>query len=93
MTPETIIKQQIKDYLNFKGIFNFPLLQGIGSFKGLPDRIFFYKGKAVFCEIKKPTGKLSEHQQRFSEQCQHDGIDYIVIRSIEDLEAFLNIKN
>ncbi len=36
---ETHIKGQIKDYLAALSIFNFPLVQGLGAYKGVPDRV------------------------------------------------------
>jgi len=86
---ETHIKGQIKDYLAFKNIFNYPVLQGMGAYKGIPDRIMHYQGRVVYLEIKTPKGKLSEGQEDFWRQCENDGIDYWVIRSIEDLETLL----
>ena len=89
---ESDIKQQVKDYLAIKGIFNFPLLQGLGSAKGLPDRVMHYKEKVHYLEIKKPKGKLSLGQQDFGEQCAYDDIDYVIIRSLDDLIDYLEGK-
>jgi hypothetical protein len=86
---ETDIKNQIKDRLNLKGIFSYPLLQGVGSYKGLPDRVMHYKGNVIYLEIKRPKGKLSEFQWEFQSQCIRDNIDYWVVKSIEDMEATL----
>ena len=82
---ETQIKLQIKDYLAFKGIYNFPLVQGMGSHRGSPDRIMHYQGKAHYLEIKTPAGKMSDYQLAFQEQCKEDGIPYLIIRTIEEL--------
>ena len=82
---ETMVKQQVKDYLAFKKIFNYPLTQGIASYKGIPDRIMHYQGRVIYLEIKTPTGKMSEKQYDFRRQCNEDGVDYYVIRSIDDL--------
>jgi len=84
---ETHIKGAVKDYLAAHNIFNYHVLQGMGAYKGVPDRIAHFKGRVVYLEIKTPTGKLSEHQLAFQQQCLEDGIDYWVIRSIEDLEG------
>ena len=88
---ETHIKGQVKDLLAYEGIFNYHILQGLGAYKGVPDRGMHYKGRVVYLEIKTPTGKLSEHQEAFKRQCEEDGIDYWVIRSIEDLEERLGV--
>ena len=89
---ETHIKGAVKDYLAFKGIFNYHVLQGLGAYKGSPDRIMHHRGKVVYLEIKTSGGKLSEHQEAFQSHCAHDGIDYWVIRSIEDLMKCLEEK-
>ena len=92
MTEETDLKLAVKQYLDLKGIFNFHLLQGLGAYKGLPDRVMHYHGKVVYLEIKKPKGKLSPHQETFENECFADEIDYIVIRSLDDLIDFLEGK-
>lgn len=86
---ETDIKHQVIDYLRAKGIFNFGLLQGVGSFKGLPDRVMHYGGKVYYLEIKRPKGILSDHQREFRDQCARDFIDYVVIRSYDEVMAFI----
>ncbi len=86
---ETHIKGQVREFLAIKGIFNYHVLQGMGAYKGVPDRIAHFNGRVVYLEIKTPTGKLSEHQENFWRQCANDGISYWLIRSIEDLEICL----
>ena len=86
---ETALKGQIKDYLAYRGIFNYPLLQGLGAKRGLPDRVMHLNGRVIYLELKLPTGKLSEGQLEFQAQCEEDGIGYFVIRSIEDMEKML----
>lgn len=86
---ESMIKSQIKDYLALKGIFNYHNLQGIGSYKGIPDRIMHYRGRVVYLEIKTTTGEQSHNQQDFWRQCLDDKVAYWIIRSIEDLESHL----
>ncbi len=86
---ETDIKLQIKDLLGLKCIFSYPLTQGLGSYHGLPDRVIHYQGKVIYLEIKKSTGKLSEHQLAFQEQCNRDGIGYHVIHSLDELMEIL----
>jgi len=83
---EASIKSVLKDYLAIRGIFSFPLTQGLGSFRGLPDRIIHLNGRVVYLEIKTPMGKLSAYQEYFSEQCRKDKIEYWVVRSLEELE-------
>lgn len=82
---EAMVKQQVVDYLSIRGFFSFPLRAGLGSYKGLPDRIAHINGEVVYLEIKKPGGKLSEHQRDFQEQCDRDRIHYFVIHNLEEL--------
>lgn len=89
---ETHIKSQIKDFLAIKGIFNYHLLQGMGAYKGVPDRVMHYKGRVIYLEIKTPTGKLSEHQENFWRHCINDNVSYWIIRSIEDLENYFKLE-
>ena len=82
---ESDLKRTAVDYLNLKGVFNYPLLQGIGSYKGLPDRVMHRNGHVEYIEFKTPEGKLSIYQQIFQGQCHVDGIPYLVIHSIDEL--------
>jgi hypothetical protein len=82
---ETMLKQQVKDLLNQLGYYNWPVTAGLGSHPGQPDRIAHIQGQGIDIECKLPKGKLSEHQLAFQEQCKNDGIEYWVIRSIEEL--------
>ncbi len=92
MTEETDIKSAVKDYLAIKGIFSYPILQGIGAFRGLPDRVMHFKGRVVYLEIKRPRGKLSPHQKLFGHQCIDDSIAYLVIRSLDDIMNYVEGK-
>ena len=88
-TEETIVKGHVKEYLAIKGIFNYPLVQGLGAYRGVPDRVMHYKGQVHYLEIKKPDGKLSVYQQMFQGQCHVDDIPYHVIRSLEDIQLVI----
>ena len=87
---ETDIKRQVKDYLKLKGVFHYHNLQGLGCYPGLPDMCLHLKDRVVYLEIKTPKGKLSMAQQLFKWQCEVDGIQYWVVRSVEDLEEKIN---
>ena len=87
-TPETQVKSQVRDYLNIMGIYNFPLVQGLGAHKGAPDRIMHFNG-VHYLEIKAPKGRLSPHQIAFQAQCELDKIPYHVIRYLEDLQNII----
>lgn len=87
---ENDIKKVVKDYLNILAMqgkcFHFPVLQGIGAFKGIPDRIVILPhGVTLWIEVKTMTGKLSKDQIEFQKKCEQFGHKYIVVRSLEDI--------
>lgn len=88
-TPENIIKKQVKDYLYWRGWFSFHVMQGLGAYRGIPDRIAIKGGRVLFIEIKSPTGKLSDDQKRFKKTVELQGGHYIVARSCDDIEKYL----
>jgi Holliday junction resolvase len=83
--PETAIKQQIRDYLRVTGWFVFPVLQGVGAYRGIPDMIATKAGQTVFLEVKTAKGKLSEHQEKFRVDLTLAGGRYVVARSVDDV--------
>ena len=88
-TEETSLKSVIKEYLAIRGIFSYPVLQGIGSYRGLPDRVMHFDGRVHYLEIKKPRGRLSIYQEALKDQCKADEIPYHIIRSLEDLQEII----
>lgn len=90
MTIETQIKKQISQYLSLKGIFHFPVLQGLGAAKGIPDRIAVKDGIFYGIEVKSPKGKLSENQEEFKRDLTTIGKGiYIEARCLEDVMKYL----
>jgi len=59
----------------------------MGAFKGVPDRIFIYKGVVVFLEIKKEKGIQSPHQIHFQAEIERSGGRYLLARSVDDVIA------
>ena len=53
---------------------------------GLSDGIVFWANTAVFVEIKKPGGRLSDKQRKFMETCKRYGMDYVIIDSVQKAE-------
>ena len=92
MTEETDIKHAVKQYLDIKGIFSYHVLQGMGAYKGLPDRVMHFNWGVVYLEIKKRKGELSLHQKIFQAQCDIGGIPYLVIRSLDDIMNYVEGK-
>ena len=59
-TEETLIKEEIKEWLDVNGWFHFHILQRRYAYKGISDIIAIRKGQVAFIEVKSKTGKLSE---------------------------------
>ena len=57
------------------------------TMRGLPDIIVIKDGRYIGIEAKTPKGKLSEHQIEFGKLSMLHGADYIVARSIDDVQA------
>lgn len=86
---ENDVKKVIKDYLNIKRIFHWYNLQGLGSFRGIPDFVAVYKGRVICIETKSPTGVQSKWQKLFQANVENsDGI-YILARGLEDVEKVI----
>lgn len=82
---ETDIKNQVKDYLSLKGYFHFHILQGLGAYKGIPDRIAIKDGRTIYLEIKKPNGTQSPEQIDFEKNITYQKGEYYLIKCLEDL--------
>jgi len=87
--PETIIKKEITDYLRLKGWFVFPILQGMGAYKGISDLIACRGGVVLFIEVKTPKGKLSDNQRQFRQHIHGAGCHYVVARCHEDVKDYI----
>jgi len=85
---ENEIKKQVKQYLTLMGWFSFHILQGLGSFLGIPDRIAIKGGRVLFLEIKKPGGKLSPGQIIFRDMILSHGGEYY---KVDDLDSLIDI--
>jgi len=92
MTPETNIKNEIKQWLKIHHWFVFPILQGMGAYKGISDLVACRNGIVLFIEVKTLKGKLSEHQQIFRDNIHAKNCHYVVARGFEDIENYLLAK-
>ncbi|MDI9596568.1 MAG: hypothetical protein QM220_03440 [Atribacterota bacterium] len=84
---ENQIKAQVKDYLNIKGWFHFHVLQGLGSYPGIPDIIAIKDNRVLFIECKRPAkgSKQRPAQVEFQKNIEYQGGEYILVRDVEDL--------
>lgn len=83
---ETQIKQQIKGFLDLFGVWNWHNLQGLGCYKGLPDREGVYKDEHFYIEFKSKKGKLSFDQEKFKAKAEAQGEKVFVPHSFEQFE-------
>lgn len=88
MTLETKIKKEIKKHLLERGYFYFPVLQGLGAFKGIPDIFAIRGGKVWAIEVKTPKGKQNKYQIMFQFNWESSGGKYIV-GGIEEVKKFI----
>ncbi len=91
-TPETATKTAVKAFLKLNRIWSFPLVAGMASYPGAPDRICWHEGRCIAIEVKSPTGRLTAHQEVFQVNWEASGGIYLVVRSLEDLSKGLGIE-
>lgn len=53
--------------------------------KGFPDIMVLWQGYPVFLEIKAPKGRQSPEQKEFQADCEKQGIEYHIIKSLDDV--------
>lgn len=92
MVKESDIRRQIKQYMEWNGWTVLYHLQGLGSFRGMSDLQCLKKGRCVFLEIKRPNGKQSEYQKKFQELVESAGFEYVLAKSIDDVEHLCGKK-
>ena len=63
--------------------------KGMGYTKGQSDLIVGKNGKFWALELKTATGRQSPEQREFQAKCQENGLDYRVIRGIQEIEEFI----
>jgi len=80
----------VKDYLSLKGYFHFPILQGLGAYKGIPDIIAIKNGRTLYIECKRPGGKQSVNQLAFQGDIWAKGGQYILVKCLEDLSEAID---
>lgn len=90
-TEETILKRQCSQLLRNFGGFSIPIPGGAYGMPGAPDRIVFYKGKALATEFKTPGKNLGPKQEIIKQRIEATGCAYLLIRSVEDFVRELDL--
>lgn len=93
LTPETQAKRAIKHFLKSLGIFHFPVLQGLGAYKGISDILGVYNGRMLAIEVKAAGGRLSDYQKIFLDKVKANGGIVIVAYSIDDVIKGLGLED
>jgi len=75
----------VKDYLDIMGWYSFPILQGLGSFDGIPDRIAIKNGRTIYIECKSPTGTQRPAQIEFERNINYQKGEYLLIDNLDEL--------
>lgn len=89
VTNETAVKHDIKRWLTLFGWRCWPILQGLGSYRGIPDMQAIKKGVVLFIEVKSERGVQSDAQRAFQDMIEQEGGHYILARSSKDVEEYL----
>lgn len=104
---EKQIQNQILDWLRLMGGFVVRINSGAmrGDHKGkrwymrfndtpgCSDILGVWRGRALAVEVKRPGGKLTEHQERFLDAWQRAGGLAVVADSLDGLRAVLECRN
>ena len=66
-------------------------LKAEGVSAGVADMIILFPlGNVLFVEVKTAKGRQSPEQKAFQERVESLGFNYVIWRSVEDAEKFLN---
>ena len=100
---ESIIQQQICDYLSAVGVFYFSIpnehynishgqrvtLHKMGMLSGIPDICILANNTCYFLEVKNETGKPSKQQLIIHKALIDRGYRVAIVRSVEDVKTIL----
>ena len=102
---ESIIQQQICDYLSAVGVFYFSIpnehynishgqrvtLHKMGMLSGIPDICILANNTCYFLEVKNETGKPSKQQLIIHKALTYKGYRVAIVRSVEDVKTILTV--
>jgi len=102
---ESIIQQQICDYLSAAGVFYFSIpnehynishgqrvtLHKMGMLSGIPDICVLANNTCYFLEVKNETGKPSKQQLIIHKALTDKGYKVAIVRSVEDVKTILTV--
>lgn len=77
MTPESLEKKAIKEYLKIKRVFFYHNLAGLGVYPGVADFTAIKDGICYQVEVKTGKNKQSDNQKEFQRAWEAEGGIYI----------------
>ncbi len=103
---EARIQQEIVQFLQSENIFCHSVpneaggrsmiaqsqLVAMGLRSGVADLVVWWPDGIGYVEVKDRKGKQSKRQIVFEQKCKDHGIDYRLVRSVEDVRAILKEK-
>lgn len=101
---EKNVRREVTNVLEIHGFFCYYNLQGLGSYKGIPDLCAIKDGITMYIELKKRpgkdatgkrigAGKQSEHQRKFQDEVERHGGIYLLATCGHDVEQFIYDAN
>jgi hypothetical protein len=62
----------------------------MGLKPGVADLVVWWPWGIGYVEVKTPDGVQSERQKHFQYRCQNYGVEYVVVRSVKDVQEYLD---
>ena len=84
--PEAGLKKTVREYLRILHWYVVTIQGSPFGTKGVSDLIAMRDKRVLFLEIKTGTGKLSDHQKEFARNVHEQGVEYHVVRDLDDLK-------
>lgn len=66
------------------------LMKALGLIPGVSDLLFIYKGTVYCIEMKTPAGYQSEDQIKWQSNVNAQGINYYIVRSLDEFKVLIN---
>ena len=85
---EKDVEEDVKKYAEKRGCMTIKLNGEMN--RGKPDRLFFYKGRTLVIEFKKPGGKATELQQSWLTKFEANGFTTHVVDRIGDGKTYID---
>ena len=92
-TAEASLTRAIRGLLNSLNVFHWKNHGGPMGAKGISDILGCYHGRMLAVEVKAPSGRISEDQQRFIDNVNAAGGLAFVAKDIETVIEQLGVKD